>query len=202
MGTATTLLEGLCGHALALGAQSIQVEHKNRQEYVFALKGGVRIKIANYASTRPDGKELLGNLYAAAKKPVRTLMGGRIHIVTVRAFQSSGSETGKGAFEVSISLAPKRDPSVPPAFTEKQGQYLAYIQYYTEIHRQAPAEADLQRYFEVSPPSIHEMIKTLERNGLIEKTPREARSIRLLVHAHYLPQLQRTNRIPYPARMK
>jgi len=39
-------------------------------------------------------------------------------------------------------------------YTAKQGQYLAFIYYYTKIHGQPPAEADLQRYFKVSPPSI------------------------------------------------
>ena len=36
------------------------------------------------------------------------------------------------------------DPKAP--FTAKQGQYLAFIHYYTKIHRVPPAEADLQRY--------------------------------------------------------
>jgi hypothetical protein len=31
-------------------------------------------------------------------------------------------------------------------FTEKQGQYLAFIYYYTKINGQPPAEADMQRY--------------------------------------------------------
>ena len=60
----------------------------------------------------------------------------------------------------------------------------------TKMHRQAPAETDLERYFQVSPPSIHEMIKTLERNGLIERTPGKARSIRLLVKPEHLPILR------------
>jgi hypothetical protein len=185
MGRPATLLEGLCGHALALGAQSIEVEHKDSREFVFALKDGIRIRIANYASSSDDAKELLGNLYAGAKKPIRTVIGGQLYILTVRIFESFGED----AFEVGISPAPKPDPSVPPAFTQKQGQYLAFIHHYTKIHRQAPSEADLQRYFQVSPPSIHEMIKTLERNGLIEKTPGMARSVRLLVQPHDLPPL-------------
>ena len=48
-----------------------------------------------------------------------------------------------------------------PDFTPKQGQYLAFIYYYTKIIGQAPAEADFQRYFRVSPPSVHNMIVTL-----------------------------------------
>jgi DNA-binding MarR family transcriptional regulator len=66
-------------------------------------------------------------------------------------------------------------------YTQKQGQYLAFIFYYTKVHRCGPAEADMQRYFHVSPPSVHQMILTLEKRGLIERTPWQARSIRLLI---------------------
>src|SRR5712691_13264031 len=48
---------------------------------------------------------------------------------------------------------------------------------YTKLHRRPPAEADLQRYFGVTPPSIHNMILTLERRGLITRTPGRALSI-------------------------
>jgi repressor LexA len=64
---------------------------------------------------------------------------------------------------------------------------LAFIYYYTKVHRQAPAETDLQEYFRVSPLTVHEMIKTLDRNGLIERTAGEDRSIRLLVALEHLP---------------
>ena len=186
MGRPTTLLEGLCGHALSLGAQSIEVEYKDSRELVFANKGGIHIGIANYASSSADAKELRGNLYAAAKKPVRTVIGGKVHILKVSVFESFGED----AFAVSVDLAPKLDPSIAPSFTAKQGQYLAFIYNYTKIHRQAPAESDLERYFQVSPPAIHDMIKTLERNGLIEKKPGQARSIRLLVQPENLPRLK------------
>jgi hypothetical protein len=46
------------------------------------------------------------------------------------------------------------------------------------------------RYFRVSPPAIHDMIKTLERNGLIERTPGLARSIRVLVRPEHHPRLE------------
>jgi repressor LexA len=75
-------------------------------------------------------------------------------------------------------------------FTEKQGQYLAFIYYYTKIHRQAPAEADMERYFRVSPPSVHQMVLRLEKKGLIERVPRQARSIRLLVSPEEIPPLK------------
>jgi hypothetical protein len=75
MGRPETLLEGLCGHALSLGATSIEVEYKDGREWVFAAQGVAGIGIANYASSSADAKELYGNLYAAAKKPVRTVHG-------------------------------------------------------------------------------------------------------------------------------
>jgi Mn-dependent DtxR family transcriptional regulator len=83
-----------------------------------------------------------------------------------------------------IPLMPQR------AFTEKQGQYLSLIFYYTKIHGCAPAEADLQRYFKVSPPTVHQMVLTLEGQGLIERVAGQARSIRLLVDRKDLPELE------------
>ena len=74
-------------------------------------------------------------------------------------------------------------------FTAKQGQYLAFIFYYTKLNRRPPAQADMQRYFRVTPPSVHQMVLTLERNGLISRTPGAARSIELLVAREDLPEL-------------
>lgn len=75
-------------------------------------------------------------------------------------------------------------------FTKKQGLYLAYIFYYTKINYKPPAEADIQRYFQVTPPTVHQMILKLEQNGLIERTPKQARSIKVLVHPDNLPRLK------------
>jgi Mn-dependent DtxR family transcriptional regulator len=75
-------------------------------------------------------------------------------------------------------------------FTEKQGLYLAYIFYYTKINYKPPAEADIKRYFQVTPPTVHQMILNLERNGLIQRTPRQARSIKVLVPSEKLPRLE------------
>jgi DNA-binding MarR family transcriptional regulator len=74
-------------------------------------------------------------------------------------------------------------------FTAKQGQYLAFIWAYSQINRRAPAEADFQRYFKVTAPSVHQMLAKLEQLGLIEKLPGIARSIKLLVPPQELPIL-------------
>jgi DNA-binding MarR family transcriptional regulator len=76
-----------------------------------------------------------------------------------------------------------------PRFTAKQGQYLAFIHTYVLLHRRPPAEADIERYFRVSPPSVHRMVVELERRGLIRRVPRQARSISLNISVEEIPQL-------------
>jgi DNA-binding MarR family transcriptional regulator len=77
-----------------------------------------------------------------------------------------------------------------PSFTPKQGQYLAFIDAYTRVNLRPPAEADIQRRFGVTPPSIHQMILTLERAGLIRRQPGAPRSIEVLVPPEHLPVLE------------
>lgn len=79
--------------------------------------------------------------------------------------------------------------SMRTRYTEKQGQYLAFIYHYTKLNGRAPAEADMLHFFHVTPPSVHRMILALESKGLIERTPGMPRSIRLLVLKEDLPAL-------------
>jgi Mn-dependent DtxR family transcriptional regulator len=73
-------------------------------------------------------------------------------------------------------------------FTPKQGQYLAFIHLYTRLHRRPPAETDIQEYFRASPPSVHQMVLSLERAGLIKRLPRTPRTIEVLVDPKDLPE--------------
>jgi Mn-dependent DtxR family transcriptional regulator len=75
-------------------------------------------------------------------------------------------------------------------FTPKQGQYPAFIYAYTRLNRRPPAELDMQRYFRVSPPSVHQMVLTLEREGFVRRQPGVARSIEMLVDPESLPVLR------------
>ena len=86
-------------------------------------------------------------------------------------------------------LLDRKTPAPAARFTAKQGQYLAFIWAYSHINRRAPAEADFQRYFKVTAPSVHQMIKTLHQLRLIERQPGVARSIQLLVPPQDLPIL-------------
>ncbi len=75
-------------------------------------------------------------------------------------------------------------------YTPKQGQYLAFIYYYTKVNGRPPAETDLQRYFRVAPPTVHQMILRLEERGFIKRTPGQARSIEVLLPPDQLPPLE------------
>jgi DNA-binding MarR family transcriptional regulator len=83
-----------------------------------------------------------------------------------------------------------------PSFTPKQGQYLAFIYAYTQVLGRPPAEADLQRHFRVTPPSVHQMVLTLARARLIRRQPGVARSIQLLVAPEALPILRSADNQP------
>ena len=84
-----------------------------------------------------------------------------------------------------------KSPSKPrERFSGLQGRYLAFIHNYTQVHGVAPSEFDLQTFFKVSPPTIHQMVVTLERKGFIERTPGQARSLKVLVPADELPPLK------------
>jgi SOS-response transcriptional repressor LexA len=78
--------------------------------------------------------------------------------------------------------------------TERQGQFLAFIHHYTLINGYAPAEADMVRFFQTAPPSVHSMMLVLERQGFIRRVPGQARSISLVKSPECLPPLKRVDR--------
>ena len=69
----------------------------------------------------------------------------------------------------------------PARFTEKQGQYLAFIWTYGLLNGRSRVERDMQRFFGVTAPSVHRMVSTLDRAGFIRRQPGLARSIQLLI---------------------
>src|SRR3977135_4501283 len=81
-------------------------------------------------------------------------------------------------------------PTSQPGFTPKQGQYLAFIHAYTLVIGRPQAEADLQRFFQVTPPSVHQMVLTLERSGQSRSQPGPPGSIKVLVEPEALPTLR------------
>jgi Mn-dependent DtxR family transcriptional regulator len=75
-------------------------------------------------------------------------------------------------------------------YTQKQGQYLAFIYNYTKINRRAPAEADIQRFFNVTPPTVHQMILALEKSGFVSREPGKARTLKVLLAPDQIPYLE------------
>ena len=84
--------------------------------------------------------------------------------------------------------------------TERQGQFLTFIHLYTLLNGRLPAEDDMQCFFRVTGPVVHQMVLALERNGLISRMPGMARSIQLLISAAQLPELHPANQQPVRSR--
>lgn len=74
--------------------------------------------------------------------------------------------------------------------TPKQGQYLAFIYNYTKINGRPPAHVDIQRYFRVTPPTVHQMILRLESAGFLRRVPGVARSLEIVLDPDAIPRLQ------------
>jgi DNA-binding MarR family transcriptional regulator len=77
-----------------------------------------------------------------------------------------------------------------PDFTPRQGQYLAFIFAYTLVNGRPPAQADIQRFFRVTPPTVHQMLLMLEQAKLISRRPGAARSVVVMVDREKLPTLE------------
>ena len=112
-------------------------------------------------------------------------LDGWLTLNGVLADYESKRKAGEPAF------SPDRDASPTPAlFTPRQGHFLAFIHAYSKLHGQPPAEADMERYFKVTPPVIHDTILLLEKKKLIAPQPGVSRSIRVLVPPKHLPPLE------------
>jgi repressor LexA len=77
---------------------------------------------------------------------------------------------------------------MPPTFTARQGQYLAFIHRFTARHGVAPSFEQIAAHFGTSAPAVNTMIKTLDRRGLLSRVPGVARSLRVLVSTSDLPE--------------
>jgi hypothetical protein len=138
------------------------------------------------------GDRLLRCCGASLVVPSDPVRRRRIRRGKTRGLQIDGAGTGPNieAFTNQDDEAARAMTHEAKPFTPKQGQYLAFIYYYTKIHGRAPAQADLQRFFRVTPPVVHQMIKTLAARRFIEREPGTARSIRLRLTRAQLPDLE------------
>ena len=198
---------------------AVLIRHQLVPELADDLRGRDVVVFVDAAATLPPGAVVSRPLAASqsAEPPGLThhvspaallLLAERLYGARPRAFLVT---VGAASFASAKSCRPRSPPPCPrrrpssaacslrggrrvsptkPPFTDKQGQYLAFIYAYSRISRRPPAEADMQRHFQVTPPSVHQMVLTLERAGLIRRTPGVARSIELLIEPEDLPVLR------------
>jgi hypothetical protein len=88
-------------------------------------------------------------------------------------------------------------PSRPALFTQRQGQYLAFIDGYRRLHRQGPAEQDLMRYFRITPPTVHTMLVKLQELGLVRREPGVPRSLCVTLPRGKIPELEEVSGPPW-----
>ncbi len=82
-------------------------------------------------------------------------------------------------------------------FTNRQGQFLAFIHLYRRLHRQGPAETDMVKFFRVTPPAAHSMVVKLEELGLVTRESGVARSIRVAIPEEEIPALEESDGPPW-----
>ena len=111
------------------------------------------------------------------------------------AMQKAASEI-VGAIQTlgqAVDAQPKGTSTVPGGPTRQQGQFLAYIREYMARNHLgvAPTHAELQRFFNLTPPSVNSMLKRLDEKGFIRRTPGKARAIELTIEPELIPALDR-----------
>ena len=160
----------------APNAVYLEVRHKPSHEVANLVPHGIR-----FGLTEAEVNRIAYALIEAAT-------GNRARDI-VRAFRENAERAVINSAQGSSVSAGIREPIAEPQphFTKTQGRYLAFIHRYVTKFGQAPAEADIQRHFLVSAPSVNAMMQTLTRKRLISRVPGVPRSIKLLVPAHLLP---------------
>ena len=68
-----------------------------------------------------------------------------------------------------VAAPPTNEESSGPRPTRRQLDYLEFIKRYMHRWGESPSEADIQQFLMVSAPSVHQMIRTLERRGFISR---------------------------------
>lgn len=101
--------------------------------------------------------------------------------VAHRQLEFAGNAKGKSA------ALPSNGP------TRQQGQFLAFIREYMlrNYAGVAPTHAALQRFFNLSAPSVNSMLVRLEQRGFIRRVAGKARAIELVIAPDRIPPLDR-----------
>jgi Plasmid pRiA4b ORF-3-like protein/LexA DNA binding domain len=84
--------------------------------------------------------------------------------------------------------------------TPTQGRYLAFIHAYIGRHGYPPAESEIAAAMCVSPPSVNQMVKMLEKKGLVLRHPGQPRSLQILVPEEEIPPWNQRRSAKSPGR--
>ena len=68
-----------------------------------------------------------------------------------------------------------------------QDQHQTFIHTHALVNGRPPAEADMIWSFRVIPPTVHQMVLSLEKTGLISRKPGVPRRIAVLLERSALP---------------
>jgi repressor LexA len=155
----------------------LEVRHKPRYGGPNLLPGGIRFGLTE------------GEVDRIAHALIEAVTGNRATDI-LRAMRENAERALVTRTETTSEPAQAREvPAASnPPFTKTQRKYLAFIHRYITRFGVAPAEADIQRHFLVSAPSVNAMMQTLTRRGLISRVPGLPRSIKLLVPIEVLPE--------------
>jgi predicted nuclease of restriction endonuclease-like (RecB) superfamily len=120
----------------------------------------------------------------------KDLLRKKLHqaVATARATLEARKQE---ATAIATSTATTKPPKNAP--TRQQGQFLAYIHGYMMRNEQrlAPTHAALQKFFNLTAPSVNSMLIRLEQRGFIQRSPGQARGIRLTIATDLIPPLER-----------
>ena len=150
-------------------------------------------------SSRPDpiaaAQALLGDAGRHLQTTLKdsTLMAATpVEVQSAINFAIRSLEAASGRLE---SIAAPKTAAAPPRDgpTRQQGQFLAFINEYILRNEAglAPSHAELQRFFNLTPPSVNSMLIRLEARGFIRRIPGKARAVEINIPSQAIPPLDR-----------
>lgn len=123
-------------------------------------------------------------IIAETPMEARAVMESTYDAIGVAQRRLESTESAKGNKSAAL-------PSDGP--TRQQGQFLAFIREYMlrNYAGVAPTHAALQRFFNLSAPSVNSMLVRLEQRGFIRRVAGKARAIELVIAPDRIPPLER-----------
>ncbi len=74
--------------------------------------------------------------------------------------------------------------------SKTQGQLVAFVYWYTKVHRVPPAENEIADFLGVRGPSAHAMIVRLAEKKVLSRRPGEPRTLTVLLPREEIPELE------------